>query len=191
MQNTKKSKLPLSLWIYIPLWIFFVYLYVQILFFNAEYSQNLLLSGMYFIEFGVHEASHLVVFFLPSILVAAAGSTGEILFTLLIVLAALKARSYFAAIFGSIWFMLAMNSAGRYMADARAQQLPLIGPGETVKHDWNYVFSQLGWLESDVLIGSIVRGVGDLVAFVALALGLWLIISKIIVIIKEADDTVS
>lgn len=180
MQTSNKQKLPLSLYLYIPLWVFFAYLYIQILFFNAENSQNILLSGLYFIEFGVHEASHLVFFFLPSILTAAVGSIGEISFTLLIVTAALKAHSYFAAIFGCLWVMLAMNSAGRYMADARSQQIPLIGPGETVNHDWNYVFSQLGWLEMDTLIGGAVRGVGDIIGVVALAFGLWLIASKII-----------
>lgn len=180
MQTSNNQKLPLSLWLYIPLWIFFVYLYIQILFFSAENSQNILLSGLYFIEFGVHEASHLVFFFLPSIITAAAGSIGEISFTLLIVFAALKARSYFAAIFGCLWVMLAMNSAGRYMADARAQQIPLIGPGETVNHDWNYVFSQLGWLDLDILIGATVRSIGDIIGALALVFGLYLIVSKII-----------
>lgn len=180
MQTSNNQKLPLSLWLYITLWIFFVYLYIQILFFSAENSQNILLSGLYFIEFGVHEASHLVFFFLSSILTAAAGSIGEISFTLLIVFAALKARSYFAAIFGCIWVMLAMNSAGRYMADARTQQIPLIGPGETVNHDWYYVFSQLGWLDLDVLIGTTIRSIGDIIGALALVFGLYLIVSKII-----------
>ena len=53
-------------------------------------------------------------------------------------IAALKAKSYFAAVFGSIWVMLAMNSASRYMADARAMQLPLVSFGDTAKHDWNF-----------------------------------------------------
>lgn len=180
MQTLNKQKLPLSLYLYIPLWIFFVYLYIQILFFSAENSQNILLSGLYFIEFGVHEASHLVFFFLPSIMTAAAGSIGEISFTTLIVAAALKARSYFAAIFGCLWMMLAMNSVGRYMADARTQQIPLIGPSEVVNHDWNYVFSQLGWLDFDVLIGATVRGLGDIIGGLALIFGLYLIVSKII-----------
>lgn len=180
MQTPNKQKLTLSLWLYVPLWIFFVYLYIQILFFNAENSQNIMLSGLYFIAFGVHEASHLVFFFLPSIITAAAGSIGEISFTFLLVAAALKARSYFAAIFGCLWVMLAMNSAGRYMADARSQQIPLIGPSETVNHDWNYVFSQLDWLDLDILIGSTVRGIGDIIGALALIFGLYLIVSKII-----------
>lgn len=179
MQNTNKQKLPLSLWLYIPLWVFFVYLYIQILFFTAETPQNILLSGMYFIEFGVHEASHLFAIFLPHIFTAAAGSVGEVTFTILIVVAALRGRAYFAAIFGALWVMLAMNSAGRYMADAKTQQIPLVGFSNQPTHDWNFVFGQLGWLPADTIIGNSVRGIGDLVGVVALGFGIWLIINKI------------
>ncbi len=179
MQNTNKQKLPLPLWLYILLWIFFAYLFVQILFFSAEDSQNPLLGGLYFIEFGVHEASHLFAAFLPHIMTAAAGSIGEITFTILVVIAALKGKAYFAAIFGALWVMLAMNSAGRYMADARLQQIPLVGFSNQPTHDWNFVFGELGWLQVDTLIGNSVRGLGDFIGVVALLFGLWLLLVKV------------
>ena len=179
MQKSNKETLPLSIWIYIALWLFFVYLYIQILFFTVEAPQNILLSGMYFIEFGVHEASHLFAMFLPHIFTAAAGSIGEVVFTILIVFAVLKGRAYFAAIFGALWVMLAMNSAGRYMADARTQQIPLVGFSNQPTHDWNFVFSQLGWLPADTIIGNSVRGIGDLIGVIALGFGVWLIVKKI------------
>ena len=180
MQSSlKNDSMPLPLWFYIVGWFFFLYVFIQILSFQAEDSDNIILSGLYFVEFGVHEASHLIIFFLPSILVAAAGSIGEMTFTYLILYATLKAKSYFASVFAGLWVMLAMNSAGRYMADARSQELPLIGPGEVVKHDWNYVFGQLGWLNVDTLIGDSIRGLGDCIGVVALLFGVWLIIEKI------------
>lgn len=180
MQYEKQKKfMPLPLWTYVCLWLFFVYLHVCIVQFQVEQSSNLFIGGLYFVEFGVHEASHLAVAFLPSIFVAAAGSFGEIAFTLLIVFAAWKAKSYFAVIFGALWVALAMNSVGRYMADARAQQLPLIGPGETVQHDWNFVFTQLGWLNADTIIGTAVRGLGDVIGLAALGFGLWLLLVKL------------
>jgi hypothetical protein len=170
----------LPLWVYIVGWLFFVYLFIQILGFRAEESDNVLLSGLYFIELGVHEASHMVVFFLPPVMVAAAGSIGEMGFTYLLLVATLRAKAYFASVFVGLWVMLAMNSAGRYMADARTQLLPLIGPGETVQHDWHYVFGQLGWLNADTLIGGTVRGIGDVVGAAALLFGLYLIVMKVI-----------
>lgn len=169
----------LPLWAYIIGWAVFVYLFVQILSFRAEAASNILLSGLYFIEFGVHEASHLIVAFLPQIFVAAAGSIGEIGFTVLILYATIKGKAYFAAVFAGLWIMLAMSNVGRYMADARSQLLPLIGPGETVQHDWNYIFGQLGWLNADTAIGGTLRGLGIAVGVAALGWGLYLIIMKI------------
>lgn len=186
MQTSNKQKLTLSLWLYIPLWILFVYLYIQILFFTPSSPQNFILGFLYFIEFGVHEASHLAFAFFPSIVTAAAGSIGEVAFTVLVVVAALRSRAYFAFIFGCIWFMLATNSAGMYMADARSQSIPLVGFSNQPQHDWNYVFGQLGWLNSDVFIGGALRGLGDIVGLLALGYGLWLIIQKIIY--SPADD---
>jgi hypothetical protein len=165
-----------SLWLYTALWLFYVYLYVQILEFDQQNSSNLLLSGLYFIEFGVHEMSHVITAFLPPIFTAAAGSIGEMGFTALIAYAGFKAKSYFAGIFGLLWLTLAMNSAGRYMADARAQQLQLVGFGPDPQHDWHFVFSKLGWLSADTAIGTVVRAIGDLLGAGGLLLGLGLII---------------
>lgn len=180
MQSTKeKTIMSLPLWVYIIGWVFFVYLFIQILSFRAEDSSNILLSGLYFIEFGVHEVSHIVVAFLPQILVALAGSVGEISFTILILYATIKGKAYFAAIFAGLWIMFAMSNVGHYMADARSQLLPLMGPGETVQHDWNYIFGQLGWLNADTAIGGTLRGLGIAVGVVALGWGIYLIITKV------------
>lgn len=179
--NIDKSKfMPLPTWLYVIMWIFFVYLFVQLLSFRAENANNIVLSGMYFINFGVHEASHIVLMWAPTIMVAAAGSIGEVSFTLLLLAATLKAKAYFATVFTGLWVMLGFMSAGRYMADARTQALPLIGPGETIQHDWNYVFTQLGWLSSDTVIGGIVMGIGILIGAVSILFGLGLIIVKFI-----------
>jgi len=175
----KNNFMPLPLWLYIIGWIFFVYLFLQIIGFKAEDSNNLFVSGLYFIGFGVHEASHIIFSFAPPILAAAAGSIGEMSFSILILAATLKSKSYFASIFAGLWLMLSMNNVGRYMSDARRQLLPLIGPGNIVQHDWNYVFGQFGWLESDLMIGGIFRGVGDVIGFIGLIFGLWLIFMKI------------
>lgn len=179
MSVPTKKFMPLPLWLYCVGIAFFAYLFVEILKFSPASSGNLIVSGMYFINFGVHEASHLVVFFLPQVLVAAAGSLGEIMFALLLVIATLKERSYFASVFAGLWVMLSCISAGLYMADARAQQLPLMGPGEVVQHDWHYVFTQLGWLDADVAIGTSVRVLGITIGVLGLLFGAYLVGQKI------------
>lgn len=170
------QKSPRSPWLYAALLVFFAYLYVQILEFTTDNSHNLLLIGLYFIEFGVHEASHMITAFLPPIITAAAGSIGEVSFTTLIAYAGFRAKSYFAGIFGLLWVTLAMNNAGRYMADARSQQLDLIGLSDHPIHDWHFVFGQLGWLQADTAIGGTVRILGDLIGAAGLLLGCFLVI---------------
>ena len=180
MQETKNYFIGKSLWLYIPLWIVFVWLFFQILSFQAEDSHNVILSGLYFVEFGVHEVSHVVASFLPPVFTAAAGSIGEVGFTILIVIAAVKTRSYFAAVFGGIWVMLAMHSVGRYMEDVGTQQLPLVSFGDTAKHDWNFVFSQLGWIRNDTIIGQAVTTLGTIIGAAALVFGVYLIVRMIL-----------
>ena len=49
-----------------------------------------------------------------------------------------------------------------YMADARAQALPLltVGNGRYIIHDWNYLFASLGVLNHDTQIAATVRALG-------------------------------
>jgi hypothetical protein len=56
-----------------------------------------------------------------------------------------------------LWFFENWLNIARYMADARAQALPLVGSGD---HDWNTIFG--GWhvLAYDTQIASVVKIVG-------------------------------
>lgn len=49
-----------------------------------------------------------------------------------------------------------------YMADARAQELPLltVGSGDNVIHDWSYLFGKFGLLAHDTQIASAMRVIG-------------------------------
>jgi hypothetical protein len=61
-------------------------------------------------------------------------------------------------------FMLFENFlySATYMADARAQVLPLVtvGGGDVAGHDWFRIFSSLGLLNYDTLIAGVVRAMG-------------------------------
>ncbi|MDQ2666781.1 MAG: zinc ribbon domain-containing protein, partial [Gemmatimonadota bacterium] len=56
-----------------------------------------------------------------------------------------------------------------YVADARAQELPLVGGGE---HDWAYLLGQLGLLTRDHAIARGLTSVGYLLVVSAAAWGL-------------------
>lgn len=176
MQSTKNYFADKSLWLYVPLLALFVYLFFDIMSFRAEHTPISIIGALYTVEFGVHELSHIVMASFPSIVHLSAGAVGEIAFTIVIAVVAIKQRSYFAAIFGFLWVMLAFNSEGRYMADARTMLLPTIGPGGTGGNDWNYVFSQVGWLSYDKEIGAAMIIIGDVIGAVALLVGAYIVI---------------
>jgi hypothetical protein len=62
-----------------------------------------------------------------------------------------------------------------YMADARAQELPLltVGDSEDVIHDWFYLFSHAGLLQHDTQIAGLFRFIGWLGMFATVAWFSW------------------
>lgn len=109
-----------------------------------------------------HEAGHALFGWFGKTL----GLWGGTLFQLLVPF--LLATYFFSqrqlAAFGFCLFFFFENFLGiaSYMADARAQVLPLVtlGDPEFVIHDWNAIFSSLGLLEHDVQIAAVVRFLG-------------------------------
>jgi hypothetical protein len=61
------------------------------------------------------------------------------------------------------------------MADARAQELPLltVGSGDDVIHDWNYLFGKLGLLAHDTQIAHGMRVIGWLGMLAVVAWLVW------------------
>jgi hypothetical protein len=66
-------------------------------------------------------------------------------------------REISAVAFCGFWFFENFPYIGTYMADARAQDLPLVGGGE---HDWATLFGQWGLLMQDQKIGGATRAIG-------------------------------
>lgn len=56
-----------------------------------------------------------------------------------------------------VWLGENLFNIARYMADARAQALPLVGNGE---HDWTEIFGRWGVLHLDGRIAGLTRGLG-------------------------------
>ncbi len=69
-----------------------------------------------------------------------------------------------------IWFFENFWNIARYMADARAQELPLVGGGE---HDWTEIFSRWGVLAKDRQIAHAIRGMAWIGVLTSLA---WLVL---------------
>jgi hypothetical protein len=167
-------------YVYLPVWLFGMYLFVKLLQFDPNKQLPFVIFIAQSFDFFLHEMAHILTAFLPSILTASAGSLSEILLGSVLVLFAFRSRYYFTTLICSMWFLLACQSAGTYMADARAQKLSLVSLGaalsgsDTAIHDWHFVFGKLHILHLDTFIGGTVRAVGILVALAALIFTAWL-----------------
>ncbi len=123
------------------------------------------------VDLAIHEAGHIV--FAP--LGEFAGVAGGTILQLLVPAAfiayfALRADRY-AAFVILFWFSQSLFNVAVYIADARAQMLPLVG-GEYVIHDWSWMLSRLHLLREDTTIAGVVRVIAGLLWAVALLGGL-------------------
>ena len=112
----------------------------------------------------LHEAGHPLVGILSGHLSVYGGTLFQILFPLLFVRHFLHRRHSMGWAASLVWLGENLMNVGRYMKDARAQQLPLVG-GD---HDWTEIFSRWGVLASDVRIGNAVRFLGLCIVLYAL-----------------------
>jgi hypothetical protein len=107
-----------------------------------------------------HEAGHMLFSWFGHTIMILGGTLGELLVPLAVAVYFGVRRETAGVAFAGFWFFENFLYIGTYMADARAEQLPLVGMGDTLDHDWNILFSQWGVLLQDRDIGAAVRGLG-------------------------------
>ncbi|MBI3606459.1 MAG: hypothetical protein HY207_00655 [Nitrospirae bacterium] len=104
-----------------------------------------------------HEAGHPIFGILGSAVTVYGGTLGQLAIPAGIAAAFWAKREPVGCAVTGFWFFENFPNIARYMADARAQVLPLVGNGE---HDWADIFSRWGVLSSDAAIAAVVRGAG-------------------------------
>lgn len=116
-----------------------------------------------------HEAGHLIYGILGNTLGLYGGTLGQLTFPLVAAVLFWRRREPLAFMLAAVWGFENLLNIARYMADARAQLLPLVGGGE---HDWTEIFSRWGVLAADTRIAHRVSLIGWLGM---LAMWLWLL----------------
>jgi hypothetical protein len=107
-----------------------------------------------------HEAGHMFFSWFGRTIMILGGTLGELLVPLGVAIYFALRRETAGVAFSLFWFFENFLYIGTYMADARAEELPLVGMGDTLDHDWNILFSQWGVLMHDQQIGATIRGLG-------------------------------
>jgi hypothetical protein len=119
------------------------------------------------VDLPIHETGHLVFAPFGEFLQFAGGTVFQLLFPLTFVVYFLRRGDRFAGCFLLGWVAQNLWNVSRYVADARAQELPLVGGGE---HDWAYLLGRMGLLAHDQGIASAVHAAGVLLFALAMLL---------------------
>lgn len=115
-----------------------------------------------------HEAGHPIFSILGESVTVYGGTMGQLVFPLVAAWSFRRQHATASYSFSLLWLGENMFNIARYMADARAQILPLVGNGE---HDWTEIFSRWNMLGGDTFIAGIVRLIGWLLI---IGTGIWL-----------------
>ncbi len=122
-------------------------------------------SGFLFIDSAnliVHEGGHMLFGWFGRTIGLWGGTLLQWLVPLLLAAYFFRQRQPAAFIFCAFFFFENWLYTATYMADARAQVLPLVTTGNSdyVEHDWNTIFTSLGLLQYDTTIAAVIRFLG-------------------------------
>lgn len=149
-------------WDPIPRWALLAWsgFYLLFLYQAARGTGFLLLMDGVFVP--IHEGGHLLFRFFGEFLNIAGGTLLQLGVPVALAIYFLFQRQAQGVAFCMFFFFEQFLPIATYMADARAQDLPLltIGDGDYVIHDWNYLFSKVGLLQHDIQIAAAVRFIG-------------------------------
>ena len=121
------------------------------------------------LNLAVHEAGHLVFSGFGETMTILGGSLFQVIVPLAFVGYFTKTRQRYAAAATMAWVGVNLLNVSRYIGDARAQELPLLG-GEDSIHDWWYLLINWDLLPRDTTIARWVHFFG-VVAFLCAVIG--------------------
>lgn len=126
----------------------------------AQGSGALLMIDLVFIP--IHEGGHLLFRFFGEFLMVAGGTLLQLGVPLMLATFFIFQRQVMGTAFCMFFFFEQFLPISTYMADARAQELPLltVGDADEVIHDWNYLFDKFSVLDHDTQIAHAVRIIG-------------------------------
>jgi hypothetical protein len=139
----------------------------------AHGSGPLLMIDLVFIP--IHEGGHLLFRWFGEFLAVAGGTLLQLGVPLMLAAFFFFQRQVPGTAFCLFFFFEQLLPVSVYMADARAQELPLltVGDADYVIHDWNYLFGRLGVLDHDIQIAHAVRIIGWIGMIGTLAWMVW------------------
>ena len=159
----------------------------------AVYGLRLLMhpeagSLMDSVDLPIHETGHLVFAPFGEFLQFLGGTLFQLIMPSAFVVYFARRRDAHAAS-GALWWV-AQNlwNISVYIADARSENLPLVGGGE---HDWAFLLTRLGWLKFDNVIARDAWFLGVLAYIVAIVGGLLVLANRPATAVDPGADTIA
>lgn len=119
-----------------------------------------------FLNLPIHETGHLVFSWGGDVLAALGGTLFQLLVPAAFAASFHRRGDALGTATCAWWGGQSLVNVARYVADARAQALPLVGGGE---HDWTFLLATWGMLHRDAELAAMLR----LVAALVMAVALW------------------
>ena len=126
------------------------------------------------LDLPIHETGHIVFGWGGEVLASLGGTLFQLIVPLAFVIYFWRRKDRHAASVALWWVGQNCFNIARYIADARAQELPLVGGGE---HDWAFLLASWRLLPQDTAIAYYARGFAWLLIATATWLG-WLSLSR-------------
>lgn len=104
-----------------------------------------------------HEAGHPIIGLFSQRLETYGGTIGQLVFPVVLAVSFWRKGQTLSFAGAWIWFFENWLNIARYMADARAQLLPLVGGGD---HDWHRILTRWHLLRYDVPIAAMLNLLG-------------------------------
>lgn len=125
-----------------------------------------------------HEAGHTILFFMPDLLTALAGSFFQVFIPLIIVLHFYLKGEKISSFIILSWLGQSIVNVSVYVRDSTVMQLNLLG-GDSVNHDWNYILDNLDSLKYSNQIGNVFYLTGLIIITISIISIVYLKLKKI------------
>jgi hypothetical protein len=125
------------------------------------------------IDLPIHETGHLVFSAFGDFMQFAGGTLFQLIMPAAFVVYFLRQKERHSASVALWWVAQNFWNISVYAADARAQELPLVGGGE---HDWAYLLGRLHWLQYDQRVAKVIWNVGIIVYVASIVMGLFAVV---------------
>lgn len=162
-------------WQPVPRYVLIAWLIFYAFFFYELLSGGAFPNYMNAVFVPVHEGGHIIFGWLGQFIAVAGGTFLQLAAPAMLAIYFAFRRQPQGVTLCMFFFFQQFSPIATYMADARAQELPLltVGSGDDVIHDWNYLFGKLGLLAHDTQIASVTRVIGWLGMLATVAWFVW------------------